>query len=65
MTKFVRQLLVLAMLAVLSVGAFGQGRGRGQDKRPPKQPVKVIENPKENRPPPKNDRPKQDKPKKP
>jgi hypothetical protein len=65
MIKLVRQLVVLAMLVVAAAGAFAQGKGGDKGKRPPKEPVKVIENRKENRPPPKNDRPKQDKPKRP
>ena len=53
-------MVVLAMLGVVSAGAFAQRKD--QDKRPPKEPVRVIENRKENRPPPpKNDRPKDDK----
>jgi len=65
MMKLVRQILVLAMLAVVPMGVFAQ-RGRDQDKRPPKEPVKVIENRKDNRPPPPNrERPKKDDKKKP
>lgn len=62
--RLVRQILVLLMLAVVPMGAFAQ-RGRGQDKRPPKEPVKVIENRKDNRPPPNKERPKKDNKKKP
>ena len=66
MMRLVRQIVVLMMLAVVPMGAFAQrGRGQGQDKRPPKEPVKVIENRKDKPPPPKNDRPKGDKNKKP
>ena len=55
MIKLVRKLVVLVMLLIVAAtGAFAQGKGRGQGKRPPKEPVKVIENRKENRPPPKN-----------
>ena len=61
--RLVRQIVVLLMLAVMPMGVFAQRRGQGQDKRPPKEPVKVIENRKDNRPPPNNDRPK-DRPKK-
>jgi hypothetical protein len=57
--------LNLAAASWVSLGAFAQGKGGGQGKRPPKEPVKVIENRKENRPPPNNNRPKDDKPKKP
>ena len=63
MIKLLRQLLVIAMLGVVSAGAFAQRKG-GQDKRPPKEPVKVITNDrKDNRPPPRNtnERPKPDK----
>jgi hypothetical protein len=65
MIKLVRQLLVMAMLVVAAAGAFAQGKGGDKGKRPPKEPVKVIENRKENRPPPNNNRPRQDKPKRP
>lgn len=65
MIKLMRQLVVLAMLVVAAAGAFAQGKGGDKGKRPPKEPVKVIENRKENRPPPNNNRPKQDKPKRP
>lgn len=64
MIKLVRQLVVMAMLVVAAAGAFAQGKGGDKGKRPPKEPVKVIENRKEN-PPPNNNRPKQDKPKRP
>jgi len=63
MIKLLRQLLVIAMLGVVSAGAFAQRKG-GQDKRPPKEPVKVITNDrKDNRPPPRNtnERPKPNK----
>ncbi|HEX5875514.1 MAG TPA: hypothetical protein VFY60_12775 [Pyrinomonadaceae bacterium] len=66
MIKLMRQLLVIAMLGVLSAGAFAQRKG--QDKRPPKEPVKVKTNDKENRPPPRNsnDRPRErERPKRP
>ena len=58
MIKLMRELLVIAMLGVVSVGAFAQRKD--QDKRPPKEPAKVITNDQKNqRPPPKNnnDRP--------
>lgn len=51
MIKVMRELLVIAMLGVVSVGAFAQKKG--QDKRPPKEPVKVIDR-KDKRPPPRN-----------
>ena len=42
MSKFVRETMAaLVMAALLSAGAFAQGRG--QDKRPEKRPVKVID----------------------
>ena len=40
MIKLIRQLLVIAMLGVMSAGAFAQRKD--QDKRPPKEPAKVI-----------------------
>ena len=64
MMTLVRQIAVLLMLAMVPVGTFAQRKGQ-QDKRPPKPPVKVIENPKDNRPPPNRDRPKKDDKKKP
>ena len=51
MINLVRELLVITMLGVVSVGAFAQRKD--QDKRPPKEPVKVIDR-KDNRPPPRN-----------
>ena len=56
MMRFVRQIMVVAIMAFVSVGAFAQ-RGRDQDKRPPKQPAKVIDK-KDNRPPSNSNRPK-------
>jgi hypothetical protein len=61
MSKLMRELVVIAMLGVASVGAFAQKKDH--DKRPPKEPVKVITNdrkdqrpPRENpNQPPKND----------
>lgn len=53
MIKLTRELLVILMLGVVSVGAFAQKKDK--DKRPPKEPAKVITNDrKDNRPPPKN-----------
>jgi len=50
----------------MSVGVSGQKQGKDQDKRPPKEPVKVITNDrKENRPPQNNSQPKNDNRKKP
>ncbi|HKG59203.1 MAG TPA: hypothetical protein VKB05_05435 [Pyrinomonadaceae bacterium] len=62
MIKLLRQLLlVIAMLGMVSAGAFAQRKG--QDKRPPKEPAKVIDRkdqrpPKQNpnQPPPKRDK---------
>lgn len=45
-------LLVLAMLGVVSAGAFAQRKD--QDKRPPKEPAKVITNDRKDQRPPKN-----------
>lgn len=63
MMKLVQKILVVLMLAVVPVSAFDQRKG--QDKRPPKDPVKVIENRKDKPPPPKDDRPKKDDKKRP
>lgn len=52
MMKLLREILVIAMLGVVSVGAFAQRKD--QDKRPPKEPVKVITNDQKNQRPPKN-----------
>jgi len=46
-----RELLVIAMLGVVSVGAFAQRKD--QDKRPPKEPAKVITNDRKDQRPPK------------
>ena len=54
MIKVVRELLVIAMLGVMPTSAFAQRKDR--DKRPKKEPVKVITNDrKDNRPPRQND----------
>jgi hypothetical protein len=62
MIKLMREFLVIAMLGVVSAGAFAQRKD--QDKRPPKEPVKVITNDrKDQRPPRQNSNqqpPKQD-----
>ena len=67
MIKLMRELVVIAMLGVVSVGAFAQRKD--QDKRPPKERVIVITNDrKDQRPPRQTDNqrpPKRDKPKKP
>ena len=62
MSKFLRQIMAAAMMtALVSAGAFAQGRG--QDKRPPKPPVKIIDGKRGGKPndpppqkPPKEDR---------
>ena len=51
MRRLIRELLVIAMLGVVSVGAFAQKK---DDKRPPKEPAKVITNDQKNQRPPKN-----------
>jgi len=65
MIRLMRQMVVLAMLVVFSAGAFAQRKD--QDKRPPKEPAKVITNDrKDNRPPPSNNnRPRPDNKKRP
>ena len=64
MKKLVRNLLVLGMLSLASVGAFAQKQD--QNKRPPKEPVKVVTNDrKDKQPPQNNNQPKPDKQKKP
>jgi len=56
MLKLLRQLLLaIAMLGVVSAGAFAQRKDKDQDKRPPKEPAKVVTNDrKEPRPPRQN-----------
>jgi hypothetical protein len=52
MIKLMRKgVLVLAMLGVVSAGAFAQRKD--QDKRPPKEPAKVITNDRKDQRPPK------------
>jgi hypothetical protein len=41
MSELIRKIVVVAMMGALSTGAFAQGKGK--DKRPPKEPVKVID----------------------
>lgn len=66
MSKLFRELLVITMLGVVSVGgAFAQKRDQ---KRPPKEPVKVVTNDRKDQRPPRNDnqqKPKPDKPRRP
>ena len=53
MIKLLRELLlVIAMLGMVSAGAVAQRKDKDQDKRPPKEPAKVITNGKDQRPPP-------------
>lgn len=65
MKKFLRNLVVMAMLGVVSTGAFAQRKG--DDKRPPKEPGKVVTPDKREPPPPpqNSNRPKPDDKKKP
>ena len=64
MKKLFRDILVLVMLGMVSAGAFAQKRDR--DKRPPKEPVKVITNDRKDEKPPKNsNQPKNDNKKRP
>jgi hypothetical protein len=65
MMKLVRKIMVLATLVIFSACAFAQRKD--QEKRPIKEPVKVVTSDrKENRPPPSNsNRPKDDGKKKP
>ena len=66
MMKLMRELLVITMLGVVSVGAFAQRKD--QDKRPPKERVIVITTDLKDQKPPRqnnNEKPKQDKPKRP
>jgi len=50
MIKLMRELLIVAMLGVVSITAFAQRKD--QDKRPPKEPVKVITNDRKDQRPP-------------
>ena len=64
MITLIRELLVIAMLGVVSIGAFAQKK-EDPDKRPPKEKVRVVTNSnKDNRPPPRNDnqKPRPDRP---
>ena len=54
MIKLLRELLmVIAMLGMVSAGAVAQRKDKDQDKRPPKEPAKVIDR-KDQRPPKQN-----------
>ena len=54
MIKLMRELLVIVMLGVVSVGVFAQKKD--QDKRPPKEPAKVITNDQKNQRPPRDNK---------
>jgi hypothetical protein len=59
MIKLLRQLLlVIAMLGVVSAGAFAQRKDQDK-KRPPKEPAKVITNDRKDQRPPRDNRDKQ------
>jgi hypothetical protein len=68
MIKLLRKLVVIVMLGVAPAGAFAQRKDKDQDRRPPKEPAKVITNDRKDQRPPANSnqqRPKPDKPKRP
>jgi hypothetical protein len=58
MKKLIRKLGIVAMLCMVSTGAFAQGRD--QDKRPPKEPVKVVVPDRKDKPPQPPPKPKGD-----
>ena len=62
MMKLIRQILVIAMLGVVSTGTFAQRKD--QDKRPPKERAKVITNDRKDQRPPRQNDNKQQPPKK-
>lgn len=64
MKRLLRNLLVVMMLGIVSVGAFAQKPGKGQDKRPKKEEVRVTDR-KDNPPPRNTNQPKPDKNKRP
>ena len=66
MMKLLREIMVVGLLAAVSAGAFAQRRD--QDKRPPKDPGRVVTQDKQRNPPPppqNSNRPKPDGKKKP
>ena len=65
MKKLARNLLAVVILGTLSSGVLAQKKG--EDKRPPKEPVKVITNDRKdnNKPPQDRNQPKPDRKKKP
>ena len=50
MMKLLREFMAVALLAVVPISVFGQRRD--QDKRPPKEPGRVVTQDKDRRPPP-------------
>jgi hypothetical protein len=54
MTRLHRNLLVVIMLVVDYARAIAQKPGQGQDKRPPKERVRVTTNDRKDNPPPRN-----------
>lgn len=59
MKKLIRKFGVVAMLCMVSTGAFAQRKD--QDKRPPKEPIKVVVPDRKDKPPPPQEKPKGDK----
>jgi hypothetical protein len=56
MTNFMRKVMAVGMVLVLSAGAFAQKRGKDDKQRPPKDTPKVVVQPKEKPPQNNNDR---------
>lgn len=65
MTRLLRDLVVVIMLGIVSVGAFAQKPEKGQDKRPPKEQVRVTTNDRKDNPPRNTNQPKPDNKKRP
>ncbi len=63
MKKLIKDLMIVVMLGVVSAGAFAQRKD--EEKRPTKEPVKVITNESKDKPPQNSNQPKQDPKKKP
>ena len=57
MKKLIRKLGVVAMLCMVSTGVFAQ---KDQDKRPPKEPIKVVVPDRKDKPPQPPPKPKGD-----
>ena len=55
MKKLIRKLGIVAILCMVSTGTFAQ---KDQDKRPPKEPIKVVDK-KDKPPPPPREKPKE------